>query len=135
MNSMENNDRNGRRPALEWVVGVISAMVVFGILAFLSYEALVGDAQPPDLVASIDRVEEIAGGTLIVVTLSNRGDQAAAEITVGATVEGGGDEQKQTEIRFDYVASHAVRRGAFILAGPAVTAEDVRLRVHGYVEP
>lgn len=134
MSRKDSKDRNGR-PTLEWIVGVVSAIVVVGILAFLSYEALFGDARPPDLVATIDRAETVEGGTLVVVTLSNRGDQAAAEIAVEASVEGDGPKRPPKEIRFDYVASHAVRRGAFVIEGPAVTAGDVRLRVHGYVEP
>lgn len=130
MNRKENKHSNGR-PALEWVVGVISAIVVLGILTFLGYEALFGEARPPDLLATIDRADDIEGGTLFGVTLSNRGDQAAAEITVEAT----GTNFPRKEIRFDYVPSHAVRRGAFMIEGSGVSAEDVRLHVHGYVEP
>lgn len=134
---MTNNNHRNRnaRPALEWVLGAFSAIVVLGILAFLTFEALFGDAQPPELVAAIDRMETVEGGTLVVVILSNRGDQAAAEIAVEATVEGDGPEWAPKEIRFDYVASHAVRRGAFVMEKPAVAAKDVRLRVQGYVEP
>ncbi|MEX4010247.1 hypothetical protein [Neoaquamicrobium sediminum] len=130
MNGKENKHRNGR-PALEWIVGVISAIVVLGILAFLSYEALFGEVRPPDLLATIDSTEDVEGGTLVLVTLMNRGDQAAAEITVEAT----GTHVSRKELRFDYIPSHAVRRGAFLVEGPADTAKDLRLRIHGYVEP
>ncbi|MCV0397235.1 MAG: hypothetical protein K5872_14845 [Rhizobiaceae bacterium] len=134
MGRNEGKDRNGR-PVLEWIVGVTSAIVVCAIVAFLAYEALFGDMRPPDLAATIDRVEEVGDGTLVVIAVSNRGDQAAAEVVVEATLEGGDPEASGKEVRFDYVASHAVRRGAFVIEGQAVKGGDVRLQVHGYAEP
>lgn len=132
----EPSSKNGHgRPAFEWIVGSIAAVVVCALLSFLGYEALFGDARPPDLVTSIERLEEVEGGTLVVVAVANRGDQAAAEVGVEATVQGSGPEAIRKEIRFDYVASHAVRRGAFVVEGTEVGATDVELRVHGYVEP
>lgn len=128
------SDRN-RRPALEWIVGFASALVVSAFVAFLAYEALFGDTRPPDLVATIDRLERLESGTLVVIALANRGGHAAADITVEATVNVNGTGSARKEIRFDYVASHAVRRGAFVLEEPAVAAQDVRLGVHGYVQP
>lgn len=134
MSRMGSKDRNGR-PALEWIVGIISAIVVVAILAFLSYEALFGDARPPDLVATIDEVQSVDGATLVFVTLANRGDQAAAEIAVEATVDGEGSELTRREIRFDYIAARAERRGAFVLEGRAVGLDDLRIQIHGFVEP
>lgn len=127
-------DRSGR-PALEWIVGIISAVLVFAVITFLGYDALFGDTRPPDLVVTIDRLEQVESGTLVVVALANRGDQAAAEITVEATVNVDGANPRRKEIRFDYVASHAVRRGAFVVEDPAIDAADVRLTIHGFVNP
>ncbi len=134
MSSDPKDDREDR-PTLEWVVGIISAAAVAGILGFLGREAIVGETQPPNLVATIDRVDEVEQGTLIVVSLSNNGDQAAAEVTLEARFAGAGTEPAQKEIRFDYVAAHGVRQGAFIIEGPAPRPADVRLTVHGYVQP
>jgi uncharacterized protein (TIGR02588 family) len=131
-----NTGKDGnRRPALEWVVGVVSATAVCGIIAFLGYEALLGDTRPPNLIASIVRMEQVEGGKLVVTTVSNLGDQAAADVTVEATWEGAGSVPTRKEIHFDYVASHAVRRGAFLMEEPAADVKNVRLIIHGYVYP
>lgn len=134
MSSQGRKDRD-KRPTLEWVVGVVSAVIVAGILAFLGREAVFGDRRPPNLVAAVDRIEAVEGGTLIMIVLSNSGDQAAAEVAVEATIDSTDAEPLQKEISFDYVASHSVRRGAFMVEGPAPSAADIRLNVHGYVQP
>lgn len=126
---------SNQRPALEWIVGGLSSIVVCGIVLFLGYQALLGDARPPDLSVTIDRVEQVEDGSLIVVAISNRGDQAASDVGVEAIFGGSGPDQVTKEIRFDFVASRSVRRGAFVVKAPAVDARDVRLVIHGYVEP
>jgi uncharacterized protein (TIGR02588 family) len=133
MSGTPHEDDHGR-PVLEWIVGIAAAVVVSAIVAFLTYEAVFGASRPPDLRASIERMETIEGGTLIVVAVTNRGDEAAAEVGLEAIV-GGGPETVWKEIRFDYVASRAVRKGAFVAEGMAVEAADIRFRIHGYVEP
>lgn len=126
---------SNQRPGLEWIVGGLSAIVVCGIVLFLGYQALLGDTRPPDLAVTIDRVEQVEGGSLIVVAISNRGDQAASDVGLEAIVGEGGSDAVTREIRFDFVASRSVRRGAFVVKGPGVDARDVRLVIHGYVEP
>lgn len=133
-NTTEGDRETERRPALEWIVGVVSAVVVCAIIIFLAYEAMFGDTRPPTLTATVDGLEEVEGGTLVFVALANRGDQAAAGVIVEATI-GTGDELIRKELTFDYVPSHAVERGAVMVGQGEVTASDVQLAVHGYVEP
>lgn len=122
------------RPIAEWVVGILSAITVCALIAFLAYEALFGDAQPPKLTAMIDSVEQVEGGTLVVVAVANAGDQAAAEVVVAASAMDGPDAPGK-QLRFDYVAAHAVRRGAFVVEGLPAETRNLRLHVLGYVEP
>ena len=131
----QNTADSNRRPVLEWIVGAGSALLVCAIIVYLGHEALFGDTDPPELNATIDKVQRVSGHTLILVAVSNVGDQAAAEVVVGATVEGEQAETDQKEISFDYVASHSVRRGAFLLSGSNVNADDVHLAIQGYVKP
>jgi uncharacterized protein (TIGR02588 family) len=128
------SDEGNGRPALEWIVGILSAMAVCAIIGFLAYEAMFGDTQPPALIATVDGLENVEGGTLVFVALANRGDQAAAGVIVEATI-GTGDAAVSRELTFDYVPSRAVERGAFMIEQGEVAARDVRLTVHGFVEP
>jgi uncharacterized protein (TIGR02588 family) len=123
------------RPRLEWIIGGLSAAIVAGIIVYLGYEALFGDTRPPDLAATIISVEPVPDGTLVVVDVTNRGDQAAAEVTVKATLDGPDAGSLEKQIRFDYVPSHARRSGAFIIEGQAGKTGDVNIRIDSYVEP
>lgn len=131
------NDESGQsentRPMIEWIFGAVSAVVVAGLLAFLAYEAAFGNDRPPDLTARIDKVESVANGTLVVVAVSNAGDAAAAQVGVEAVVPG--EPAVSKEIVFDYLPAHARRRGAFVLEGVDVAPADLRITIHGYVEP
>lgn len=128
-------DREKGRPAIEWVFGAASAIVVIGIVAFLAYQAAFERRRSPELAATIEKLEQVGNGTLVVIAVSNRGEEAAANVGVAAVVTRGGEQAAAKEIVFDYVAAHAVRRGAFVVEGQDVGEEDLRLTIHGYVEP
>ncbi|MEO9341196.1 hypothetical protein ABFT80_27785 [Mesorhizobium sp. SB112] len=123
---------NHGRPVIEWVLGGISAIVVSGLIVFLAYEALFGDNSPPRLVVSVDRIEQIGNGTLVTVSVSNDGDEAASAVMVVASTSG---DERQKTIELDYIAAHAVRRGAFIFDTTSLSENDIRLEIGGFVEP
>lgn len=123
------------RPILEWIAGILSAAVVAGLIGFLFYEAAFGEAKPPMLTVTIDRLEAVENGTLVIVAATNGGDEAAAEVGVVALVAGEGEAASRKEIRFDYVAANATRRGAFLIETPGLDRKDLRLDIEGYVEP
>jgi len=131
----DHRDHQFRRPYIEWVFGMISALLVAGLAGFLAYQAAFGEDRPPDLAASIERLERSGTGTLVMVMVVNHGDEAAADVGVEAVVASAGTDAIRKEIRFDYVAARAIRRGAFVVESPDVEAADIALRVHGYTEP
>lgn len=120
---------------MEWVIGAASAILIAGVVVFLAYEAMFADKEPPDLAVAIERLERTGNGTLVMVAVANRGDRAAAEVGVETTVAISGEDPVRKQIRFDYVAAHAVRRGAFVLEGKIVEANEIDVTIHGFVEP
>lgn len=131
----DHRDDEERRPGVEWVFGLLSALLVAGLAGFLAYQAAFGENRPPDLSASIERLERSGTGTLVMVMVVNHGDEAAADVGVEAVVGSAGTDAVRKEIRFDYVAARAIRRGAFVVERRDVDAGDVALRVQGYAEP
>src|SRR5690606_25511132 len=115
------------RPMIEWIFGAVSALLVAGVIGFLAFEALFGDSRPPDLDVSIERIDKSAGGTLILVAVTNTGDKAAADVGIQARVSGPDGNAELREIRFDFVAAHSVRHGAFLVQGQDVESADVVL--------
>lgn len=122
-----------KRPVIEWVVGGVSGTLVGLLILFLGYQAVFGDNRPPDLVVALERIEPLETGTLVAVTVANRGDQAAAEVMVQA-LRTDSPGAVQRAIQFDYVAGHAVRRGAFLFPGH-LSRDDIHIEIGGYSEP
>lgn len=130
-----NRSEAGGRPAIEWVVGFVSAALVSCIIAFLSYEALFGGATPPDLAVSIDRVDRMRNGTLVEVIVRNDGDRTAAGVVAQVVTTGAAGQRIRKAIRFDYVPGHATRRGAFLLDDAGISPADLQLSIDGFTEP
>lgn len=131
----EGQDRSDRsRPIVEWIFGSVSAAVVGGLVLFLGYQALFGDTRPPDLFVSIEDVQEFDNGTVVTVAVANRGDEAVSAVVIYAAAPGIPELASQKQIGFDYIAAHAIRRGAFVFRGPVVR-DALQLEIGGYAEP
>lgn len=125
------NRRSGNdRPLVEWIVGGIACAAIAGLVGFLVFEALTGDARPPRLSVTVEAVERGESGAVVRVAVRNHGDRAAAGVTVHAA-DGGAERS----IEFDYVAGHAVRRGAFVFPGADIAPERLAVGIGGFVEP
>lgn len=130
--TQEESDR--RTPVIEWVFGAVSATLVAGLVFFLGYQALFGDARPPHLEVSIERIERIDNGVVVIIAIANRGDEAASAVTVYASAPDISGSALQKQVEFDFVAAHSKRRGAFMFS-ESVTTDDLHIEVGGYTEP
>lgn len=134
MNKKEQARSDKGRPAVEWIFGSVSAVVIAGLVLFLGYQALFGDTRPPELLVSIDRTDQYNSGTTVIVSVANRGDEAAAAVTVYASASDASGRALRKQIEFDYIAAHAVRRGAFVFPG-AISSDALDFEIGGYTEP
>ena len=123
------------RPAVEWVVGIFSALLLVALIAFLLDRALSADGRPPRLSVAIEGIERTQGGTVVWIVLANDGDGTAAAVRVQAARKDARGDDARREIEFDYVASQAVRRGAFLFADAQISASDLDVEVVSFVEP
>lgn len=129
------SERSTGRPLVEWVVGALSCVVVAALAGFLLYRALSEDTPTVRLSAAVEAVEQSVDGALVRIVLSNSGDATATGVRVRATRRDAASPDMAGEIEFDYVASRAVRRGAFVMTGGALAPEDIALEIVGFVEP
>lgn len=130
-----NRPSDTARPAVEWIVGALSCVMVVTLIAFLLYQALFHDGRPPDLSIVIEAVEQTGSGTVVRVAVANAGDEAAAGVRVYAARTDAPDHQMRNEIEFDYVAGHAVRRGAFVFRDATIRPDSLDVEIGGFVEP
>ncbi|MCO5147818.1 MAG: hypothetical protein M9895_16770 [Aquamicrobium sp.] len=118
------------RPLVEWIVGGIACVAIAGLVGFLVFQALTGDSRPPRLSVTVEAVERGESGAVVRVAVRNHGDRAAAGVTVHAA-DGGAERS----IEFDYVAGHAVRRGAFVFPDADIVPDRLAVGIGGFVEP
>lgn len=123
------------RPAVEWIAGALSCALVVALIAFLFYRAVSEDAPTPDLSVTIEGIEQAAGGTIVRIAVANSGDAAASAVTVHAARRDAPEGDAGRQIEFDYVAGHAVRRGAFVFPDAAIAPGDLEVEIGGFVEP
>lgn len=131
MNEEKDGETCRARPAAEWAVGAVSAILVACLVLYLGGQALFGETRPADLHASIEDATALDDATRVTVTVGNRGDEAAFAVTVLAT---GADAAVTRSIEFDYVAAHATRRGTLVFPG-RLEADEIRVVIGGYTGP
>lgn len=116
-------------PALEWVVGVLGALVFCVVLAVLVMSGLRGADAPPDIEARVERVTPVRGGYVIEFVAENSGDRTAAGVEIVAELGG-----ETAGAQFDYLPPRSERRGGvFLQRDPR--AGGLTLRAQGYADP
>jgi uncharacterized protein (TIGR02588 family) len=122
MNDASTTER--RAGQIEWVVAVLSAILVLAMLLYLTAHAIRGTDALPDL-----SVTRLAGPSdQLRFAVRNDGARAAQSVTVALRL--GDDEVRRTVIEF--VAANSEVQGAFLLDGSDPSAELV---VESYLDP
>ena len=116
-------------PRAEWAVAALSALLVFGTVAYLAVRAARPAAEPAFTV-SVDSVTARDGGWTVRVRVENRGDRAAAGVEVEGALPGG----EVSGFTLDFLAGRSARHGALHFRGDP-RAAALALRVRGYADP
>ena len=126
---------------LEWVVAALGALLVFGSMAYLAYQAFGRDESPPDVRLVVEEVRELprGGGYVVKFRAFNEGRSAAAELGIegelsGGPDGGGGGVVETSEATLDHLPARSSRAGGlFFTQDPR--GYELRLRAKGYHEP
>jgi uncharacterized protein (TIGR02588 family) len=121
--------KDSRIPRAEWAVAALSALLVFGTIAWLAVRAM-RPAAEPEFAVSVDTVTVREGGWTARVRVENRGDRAAAAVEVEGALEGG----EVSGFTLDFLAGRSTRHGALRFRGDPRPAA-LTLRVRGYADP
>lgn len=119
----EDQTRDGSSRAVEWVVATGSTLLVGAMMIYLALQAVSGHDRPPDFAIVAESLDRIDAGTLVKVAVYNRGDVAAAEVLLIASVGAPEGTVERREIIFDHLPAHSVRRGALIF--PSISMEGI----------
>jgi len=115
--------------AAEWIVAIVSAVLVLALLVFLLSEALTQTGRLPDISLAVTEVVPTAHGYNALVSVTNQGSATAAEVELAGIL---GDEESRALL--DYSPAQSVRQVSLIFTH-AATPEEIQLRVLGYTDP
>lgn len=136
MTKQENRRQRERQDPhwIEWLTGVVSALLVAGMLGWLGWEAIMRPTTPPDLSIHVVSTERAAGGYRVAFDIANTGTTTAAAVTVIGRIIQDGRVIEENPVVFDYVAAQSKTEGAiFFRNDPA--AGEMSIQPAGYTSP
>lgn len=119
---------------VEWLTGLISGLLVLGLIGWVCYEAMTQDPKSPDLVAIIGSETATESGRRVEFKIVNRSDKTAAAVAVKGELVENGTVLESHDVVLDYVPAQSTARGAIIFSSDA-TSRQIRIRPAGYAEP
>lgn len=120
---------------LEWSVFGVSFLVVAGVLAFLGYDALTSDGDPPIIDVRLGAAELRNGVFVIPVTLENFGDEAAEDVNLEIILVRDGEELETAELAVPFVPRGSTREGWVTFLHDPSQADEIQAHVLGYGRP
>jgi uncharacterized protein (TIGR02588 family) len=116
--------------SIEWIAGVVSALIVVGIIGFFVYEAISGANGLPRLEVTVDPIVQTADQTHLRYLIRNEGGQAASAVTLSFSLPDGA----RRSVIVDYVPAHSQVTGGLYVP-ESVRPAELELTVDGYVDP
>lgn len=119
---------------IEWLTGLVSALLVAALLGWVGWEAVTREATPPALSIAVLVTERTAGGYRVAFDIDNTATATAAAVTVVGRLSENGRVIEENEVTFDYVAAESKSTGAILFENdPAGRRLDIRPT--GYTDP
>ncbi len=131
------NEKTQRQeiPALEWLAAITGFILVAATIGYLIFSAVTQEDSPPKLVIENYDISKIESGYLVKFTLSNNGENNAAEVSVEGEVSGGENETETSAVTIDYAPAHSKREGALLFTKEPKKDENFKIRAVGYKKP
>lgn len=119
---------------IEWLTGIVSALLVAAMLGWLTWEAFTRAATPPDLAVTVLTTEKTSAGYRVSFDIYNTATTTAAAVTVVGRLTEGNRVIEENEVTFDYVAAESKSKGAILFQNDP---EGCTLDIHpvGYTDP
>lgn len=121
-------------PLSEWIVAIVSSVLVLGMLVFTLAEAFRRPGGPARMSVQVDSVVRINEGYLALISLRNDGGETAASVQVHGELRLGAERVEESQVTLDYVPVGADRNAALHFRhDPA--AHRLLVRVVGFTPP
>ncbi|QND17804.1 TIGR02588 family protein [Rhizobium leguminosarum] len=119
---------------IEWVTGVVSAVIVLGVIAWIGKDALVDRDSSPNLVGVVLHTEKRDGGFQVLFEIRNDSSATASQVAVQGEIREQGSVLENVETVLDYVPGHSKAKGGLIFQqDPA--GKTLTVRASSFDEP
>ena len=117
---------------LEWCVFGVGLALVLGALGYLVYDGATTGERPALIEIKLGEPAADAGGFVVPVLISNRGDTTAEGVQIEVTLEGAGAERGEFTVAF--LPRRSTREG-FVTFRTDPRSGRLAARVPGYEKP
>lgn len=119
---------------VEWAVGIVSALLILTVMAWVGFEAITEEDQSPSFRTTIIGKNAIGSGVRVEFEIDNLSTRTAAAVVVRGEVRDGNTVVESAEATIDYVPAQSKSSGAIIFStDPGEKA--VWVRAVGYSDP
>jgi uncharacterized protein (TIGR02588 family) len=119
--------------ALEWTVFGLGLILVVATLVYLVREVTTRGSSPPELVVDLGPVQQVAGGFQVPVTVVNRGERVAQDVSVTITLAAG-TEREEAVLTIPFLP-HRSRRDGWVTFRGDPRDGDLQVGPVGYASP
>jgi uncharacterized protein (TIGR02588 family) len=121
-------------PLVEWVAGLVSAVILLGTIGYLVYATLQPGSDEPILTVTVVQTRESDGSFVVDVEVRNRSRGAAADVHIAGRVRSVDSFEAHGEARVDYVPGFSTRRASLVF-GVDPGGHGAVVRIVGYSRP
>ncbi|WP_230533180.1 TIGR02588 family protein [Microvirga roseola] len=118
----------------EWVVAIIGAALVVGMIGYIAYYALTTEAKVPVAAVEPLGIERTSGGYVVLFRARSRSSVTAASLQIRGELREGPQIVETKEAMLDYLPAFAERQGGLIFQRDP-SRYELRLTAESYVEP
>lgn len=120
---------------LEWIVFVISLILVLFTLGYIVYDGATLGETPPNIELQLGQPQPQSDRFIVPVTATNRGDETAETVQIEVTLNSDGREEETAEFEIAFLPRHSTRRGWVTFQTDPRTVEQIEARVLGFEKP
>ncbi len=120
---------------LEWIVFVISLILVLFTLGYIVYDGATLGETPPNIELQLGQPQPQSDRFIVPVTATNRGDETAETVQIEVTLNSSGKEAETSQLEIAFLPRHSTRRGWVTFQTDPRTVEQMQARVLGFEKP
>ncbi|MCI9865210.1 hypothetical protein RHIZ_04550 [Rhizobium skierniewicense] len=118
---------------VEWLTGLVSAVIVLAVIGWIAKDALVDHDTTPDLAATVLMTEQRSKGFQVSFEVSNGASATASQVTVDGEILDGSNVVEKASTVLDYVPGRSKARAGLIFKNDPTGR--ITLRVSAFNEP